>query len=210
MTQFNAKICWNEQGLVPVIVQDVRTNAVLMQAYMNEQSLAMTLAGGFMVYYSRSRQTLWKKGETSGQLQRLMSLSADCDGDCLLAKVEQAGGGACHTGEYSCFYTPLYEGDEPVDADAQALFDTAAIVAARRTKPAEGSYTRYLFDSGLDKILKKVGEECAETIIAAKNDDEGELVYEVSDLFYHLLVLLEQRGVSLGAVMAELRKRQKG
>jgi phosphoribosyl-ATP pyrophosphohydrolase/phosphoribosyl-AMP cyclohydrolase len=202
---------WNEQGLIPVVVQDAMTNAVLMQAYMNEESLRLTLDSGYMVYFSRSRQSLWKKGETSGQTQRLVSIHADCDADCLLAKVEQNGGGACHTGAYSCFFEPLKESEEETPSDMQAFFDTAAIIRDRKAQVhvKEGSYTRYLFDQGIDKILKKVAEECAETIIAAKNNSREEIVYETSDLFYHILVMLEQRGVPVSDIMTELRKRQK-
>ena len=207
MEQINIK--WNEQGLLPVIVQDVRTNAVLMQAYMNEQTLNMTQESGYMVYFSRSRQQIWKKGETSGQTQKVVSLTLDCDSDCLLAKVEQNGGGACHTGEYSCFHTPLVENTWQGEQDAQILFDLSAVIKQRKQSPKDGSYTNYLFDKGIDKILKKVGEESAETIIAAKNNAPGEIIYETADLFYHLLVMLEDRGVPLQSVFSELRKRQK-
>ncbi len=202
-------ICWNEQGLVPVITQDVQTNVVLMQAYMNEQTLQMTLESGYMVYYSRSRQAIWKKGETSGQTQKLVSLYLDCDGDCLLAKVEQNGGGACHTGQYSCFFTPVVENGWQGEQDAQILFDLVSVIKERKSNPKQGSYTNYLFDKGIDKILKKVGEECAETIIASKNNVPGEIIYETADLFYHLLVMLEDRGVPLQSVLSELRNRQK-
>ncbi len=202
-------IRWNEQGLIPVITQDVQTNAVLMQAYMNEQSLRMTLESGYMVYYSRSRQELWEKGKTSGQTQKVVSLSLDCDGDCLLAKVEQNGGGACHTGQYSCFFTPIVENEWQGEQDMQVLYDVANVIKGRKNSPKEGSYTNYLFDKGIDKILKKVGEECAETIIAAKNNVPEEIIYETADLIYHLLVMLEDREVPMQSVFAELRKRQK-
>ena len=204
-TKFNIR--WNEQGLVPVIAQDVETNAVLMQAYMNQQALQQTLESGFMVYYSRSRQCLWKKGETSGQTQRVVSLYADCDGDSLLAKVVQSGGGACHTGHYSCFFNTLMESPFEQETDTQVLFDVSAVIKDRKSRPKEGSYTNYLFNEGLDKILKKVGEESAETIIAAKNQSAEELIYETSDLFYHILVLLEQQNVPLSRIMQELRNR---
>ncbi len=203
------KIRWNDQGLVAVVAQDAQTNAVLMQAYMNEESLRLTIESGYMVYYSRSRQCLWKKGETSGQTQGVVSLYADCDGDCLLAKVVQNGGGACHTGHYSCFFTPLIEKPWQQESDAQVLFDVAKVIRERKLQPKEGSYTNYLFNEGIDKILKKVGEESAETIIAAKNNDADEIVYETSDLFYHILVMLEQRNVPMQSVLTELRKRQK-
>ena len=200
-------IQWDERKLVPVITQDARTGAVLMQAYMNEQALQMTMESGYMVYYSRSRQQLWKKGETSGQTQQVVSLRIDCDGDCLLAQVIQNGGGACHTGNYSCFYTPLMQTDEP-EAGAAILYELDAVIRDRREHPKEGSYTNYLFDKGIDKILKKVGEESAETIIAAKNDVPGEIIYETSDLFYHVLVMLQDRGVPLSSIFEELRKRR--
>jgi phosphoribosyl-ATP pyrophosphohydrolase/phosphoribosyl-AMP cyclohydrolase len=162
-----------------------------------------------MVYFSRSRNEIWEKGKTSGQVQKVVSLYLDCDGDCLLAKVQQSGSGACHTGAYSCFFTPVVENAWRGETDMQMLFDLAAVIKGRRNSPKEGSYTNYLFDHGIDKICKKIGEESAETIIAAKNNVSGEIIYETADLFYHILVMLEDRNVPLQAVFSELRGRQK-
>lgn len=199
-------IKYNSDGLVPVITQDVKTGAVLMQAYMNEQALRQTLEKGSMVYWSRSRQQLWEKGATSGQTQQLVSLHKDCDSDCLLAKVIQNGGGACHTGNYSCFHNAI-TGDNQ-NQGAAIIYELAGVIAGRKAHPKEGSYTNYLFDKGIDKILKKVGEEAAETIIAAKNNSPEEIRCEVADLIYHLLVMLEDRGVALDDIFAELVKRR--
>lgn len=199
-------ITYNSDGLVPVITQDVGTGAVLMQAYMNREALELSLQKGRMVYWSRSRGELWEKGATSGQTQEIVSLYKDCDSDCLLAKVKQNGGGACHTGEYSCFHNNIV-GDS-TNSGAAIIYDLAKVVADRKANPKEGSYTNYLFDKGIDKILKKVGEETAETIIAAKNDDAGEIRYEVADLIYHLLVMLEDRGVAIDEIFSELEKRR--
>ncbi len=199
------QVKWDANGLVPVIAQDAQTGAVLMQAYMNRQTLQMTLEKGVMVYWSRSRQQIWEKGATSGQTQRLVSLCADCDGDSLLAQVVQHGGGACHTGAYSCFHNPMME--RKGTSGPWMIQELARTIHDRKVNPKEGSYTNYLFEKGLDKILKKMGEECAETIIAAKNPDDGEVVYETADLLYHLLVMLEARDVSLEDVFRELEKR---
>lgn len=201
------QVKYNEQGLVPVIAQDVQTGAVLMQAYMNREALALTLEKGHMVYWSRSRQELWEKGATSGQIQELVSLTADCDGDCLLAQVIQKGGGACHTGAYSCFFNAMTEPKQEVGS-ANVLYEVDAVIKDRREHPVEGSYTNYLFEKGIDKILKKVGEESAETIIAAKNNAPDEIIYETSDLFYHVLVMLQDRGVALEEIFKELKRRR--
>ena len=199
------KIKFDEKGLAPVVVQDARTNAVLMLAYVNAESLSITLETGYMCYFSRSRQCLWKKGEHSGHVQKVVSLSYDCDADTLLARVNQTGP-ACHTGNYSCFFNPIVE-DEGTESSG-ILEELYGVIMDRKLNPKEGSYTNYLFTKGIDKILKKVGEESAEVIIAAKNPDNGELRYEAADLLYHLLVLLCEKGMVPSDVFAELRSRR--
>ena len=197
-------IKFDEKGLVPVVVQDVYTREVLMLAYMNEESVKKTLETGETWFFSRSRNELWNKGATSGHKQIVKKLSYDCDGDTLLAEVEQIGA-ACHTGAKSCFYTTMFESEEKV-FEIGKLFD---LIKERKETPVEGSYTNYLFDKGIDKILKKVGEECAEVIIAAKNPDLTELQYELSDLVYHSMVLMVERGLELKDIAEELKKRLK-
>ena len=197
-------IKFNGHGLVPCVVQDVYTREVLMLAYMNEESLKKTLETGEPWFFSRSRTELWNKGATSGHKQTVKKLSYDCDGDTLLAEVEQIGA-ACHTGAKSCFYTTMFESEEKV-FEIGKLFD---LIKERKETPVEGSYTNYLFDKGIDKILKKVGEECAEVIIAAKNPDLTELQYELSDLVYHSMVLMVERGLELKDIAEELKKRLK-
>ena len=192
-------------GLLPCIVQDVHSGQVLMMAYMNEEAFRRTCQMGRMTYFSRSRRRLWLKGETSGHFQYVRSLSADCDRDTLLAQVEQVGN-ACHTGAYSCFFHPLIEGGR--GSWTQDVFrELEQVIADRRLHPREGSYTNYLFEKGLDKILKKVGEEATEIVIAAKNPDPEEIKYEAADLLYHLMVLLCERGVSWDEVTEELSRR---
>lgn len=192
------QVQFDAAGLVPAIVQDSQTREVLMLAYMNRESLARTLESGQTWFYSRSRGELWHKGDTSGSLQSVRKVRLDCDSDTLLVEVVPAGP-ACHQGTYSCFgVEPLLDG---------FLSKLSELIESRKESRPEGSYTTYLFDSGLDKILKKVGEEAAETIIAAKNASSEELVAEASDLLYHLLVLLVERGVSIGEVAGELRNR---
>ncbi len=198
------KIRYDANGLVPAIAQDVRTGKVLMQAYMNEEALKLTLETGFATYFSRSRNQLWKKGETSGNLQKVISVTADCDFDSILLKVEQTGP-ACHTGEQSCFFNMLLENEHRMNAEV--LFFIADIVKDRKENPVDGSYTNYLFDHGVDKICKKVGEEATEVILGAKNRNRDELIYEVGDLFYHLTVLLEEQGVTYDEIFAELERR---
>lgn len=193
-------ITFDEHGLVPAIVQDARTREVLTLAYMNRESLARTIETGETWFWSRSRKELWHKGETSGNTQQVVSLASDCDNDAIVVLVNPAGP-ACHTGARSCFSVE----HKDFGVVLQQLYEL--IQTRERDRPA-GSYTTYLFDKGLDKILKKVGEESAETIIAAKNDDRKLLVAEVSDLVYHLLVLLVARGVSLDEVRAELAQRR--
>ena len=197
-------IKFNGHGLVPCVVQDVYTREVLMLAYMNEESIKKTLETGETWFFSRSRNELWNKGATSGHKQTVKKLSYDCDGDTLLAEVEQIGA-ACHTGAKSCFYTTMFESEEKV-FEIGKLFD---LIKERKETPVDGSYTNYLFDKGIDKILKKVGEECAEVIIAAKNPDLTELQYELSDLVYHSMVLMVERGLELKDIAEELKKRLK-
>ena len=201
-----SKIKFDEKGLVPVIVQDVKTHAVLMLAYMNEESISKTQETGNMVYYSRSRQKLWLKGETSGNIQTLHELKVDCDGDTLLALVTQKGV-ACHTGAYSCFFDRLL-GSSDYSGGYAVIDELFSVIEDRKANPKEGSYTNYLFDKGIDKILKKVGEETAEVIIAAKNAVADEIRLESADLLYHLLVMLSERGLTPSEVFAELEKRR--
>ncbi|WP_343029974.1 bifunctional phosphoribosyl-AMP cyclohydrolase/phosphoribosyl-ATP diphosphatase HisIE [Alkalibaculum sporogenes] len=204
-----SKLKYNENGLLPAIIQDDFTNEVLMLAYMNEESLQKTISTKKTWFYSRSRKKLWNKGETSGNFQQVKSIKYDCDADTLLIKVKPTGP-SCHTGENSCFYTSILESSDGITTNSsQILDDLYKIIVQRKEEPQEGSYTNYLFNSGIDKILKKVGEENAETIIAAKNNSKEELIYETSDLFYHLLVLLVNQGVTLEDIYLELQKRHK-
>lgn len=206
MKEFD-NIKFDALGLVPAIIQDFETGEVLMLAYMNKESLNKTLETKETWFWSRSRKELWNKGATSGNTQRVKSLSYDCDGDTLLIKVNQRGN-ACHTGERSCFFNEVYnDGEETSGGDF--LFKLYDVIKDRKENPKEGSYTNYLFDKGIDKILKKLGEEAAETIIAAKNPDEGELIYEASDLVYHLLVLLNEKNIPLDRIIEELKGREK-
>lgn len=197
----------DDKGLVPVVVQDINTNAVLMMAYMNRDALEQTLETGGMVYWSRSRGKLWRKGETSGHYQTLKELKIDCDGDTLLALVSQEGP-ACHTGRYSCFFESLY-GEADYTCGYGIIDELFGVIRDRKANPKEGSYTNYLFEKGIDKILKKVGEEAAEVIIAAKNNSAEEIRYESADLIYHLFVMLCDRGLTPGEVFAALEKRRK-
>lgn len=201
---------FDERGLVPAIVQDAQTGGVLMLAYMNAESLKRTLETGETWFWSRSRAQLWHKGETSGNTQRVIDVVLDCDGDSLVLRVEPAGP-ACHTGQTSCFHNVIKAADES-HQNAGDLGDVLsalyALVETRKHERPQGSYTTYLFDQGLDKILKKVGEESSETIIAAKNDDRDALAKETCDLLYHLIVLLVERGVALSDVRDELVRRR--
>lgn len=196
----------NNDGLIPAIVQDYKSGKVLMLAYMNEASYEETIRSGCMTYYSRSRQCLWKKGETSGHFQFVKSLDIDCDSDTILAKVKQIGA-ACHTGNESCFFTNLVKKEYDDVNPATILQEIMATVLDRKEHPKEGSYTNYLFEKGIDKILKKVGEEATEIVIAAKNPDASELKYEISDFLYHMIVLMVQRGVTWDEISRELAKR---
>jgi len=201
-----SNIKYNEAGLVPAIVQDYATRQVLMMAWMNEEALKLTIETKKATFYSRSRQSLWIKGETSGNTQTVVTLDYDCDGDTLLVQVIPAGP-ACHTGNTSCFYQNLASNEDLDTGNIEILGNLENLIADRKINPVEGSYTNYLFEKGVDKICKKIGEEAAETIIAAKNDDPQELVYESSDLIYHLLVLLNNQNVDLDSIYKELTKR---
>lgn len=229
MTNILNMVKFNADGLIPAVTQDIRTDEVLMLAYMNEESLRKTIETGKAHYYSRSRQKLWLKGETSGHFQQVRSISLDCDGDTLLLKVEQTGA-ACHTGHRSCFFTRLdadvlkagaeQDGTASIQAPAattQAAGNTAGaevlqevfdVISDRLAHPKEGSYTNYLFSKGLNKILKKIGEEACEVVIASKNEARGEIKAEIADLLYHVMVLLVERGMTLQDVYEELKQRE--
>ena len=194
-------------GLIPCIVQDYKTGDVLMMAYMNEVSFNKTIETGVMTYYSRSRQSLWVKGETSGHFQYVKSIDVDCDRDTLLAKVFQVGA-ACHTGNRTCFYTPIAKGQSNEKSPLTVLNDVYDVILDRKKNPKEGSYTNYLFDKGIDKMLKKVGEECTEVVIAAKNPDSEEIKYEIADLLYHMMVVMAERDVTWEDITKELADRE--
>ena len=194
---------FNEQGLIPAIVQDARTRRVLMLAWMNEESLRVSMEKELCCFWSRSRGELWLKGETSGNYQHIVSIATDCDRDTLLILAEPDGP-ACHLGTESCFEYPLWESSSRGDFTLSGLM---GLLDGRKKDRPEGSYTTYLFDKGLDKILKKVGEESTEVIIAAKAEDKKETVYEIADLAYHVMVLMTQAGISLEEVRAELASR---
>lgn len=197
----------NSDGMVPVVVQDYRTLEVLMVAYMNEEAYRQTLALGKMTYYSRSRQELWLKGATSGHYQYVKSLTADCDMDTILAKVSQVGA-ACHTGAKSCFFNEIIKKDyEETDNPLQVFEEVMNVIKDRKLHPKEGSYTNYLFDKGIDKILKKLGEEATEIVIAAKNPNANEVKYEISDFLYHMMVLMVEKDVSWEEITTELANR---
>ncbi|MFA6807380.1 MAG: bifunctional phosphoribosyl-AMP cyclohydrolase/phosphoribosyl-ATP diphosphatase HisIE [Eubacteriales bacterium] len=216
-------IKWDEKGLVPAVTQDYESGEVLMLAYMNKEALKRTLVEGKACYYSRSRQELWLKGETSGHYQEVKDISFDCDKDTILLKVIQTGM-ACHENYFSCFHYGINnetenknkvfdiirkQGEVPPQSIGTILEILAEIIHTRKLEKPVGAYTTYLFEKGIDKILKKVGEESAEVIIAAKNNSPEEIRYETADLFYHLLVMLEDRGVSLREIAAELNGRRK-
>ncbi|TVY10310.1 bifunctional phosphoribosyl-AMP cyclohydrolase/phosphoribosyl-ATP diphosphatase HisIE [Paenibacillus cremeus] len=208
-----AAVRWDANGLVPAIVQDAASKEVLMMAYMNAESLKLTVESGETWFWSRSRSELWHKGATSGHIQKVKALRYDCDGDTLLVLVDQTGP-ACHTGSYSCFTGEVKVGALAGEAQASTVEDRFAmlgklesVIAQRDAERPEGAYTTYLFEKGVDKILKKVGEETAEVIIAAKNRDKDELRYEASDLIFHLMVLLREQKLPLDDVMQELDRR---
>ena len=200
-TQNNLK--FDANGLIPAIVQDHYTREVLTLAYMNAETLALTIAEGRTVFYSRSRREIWRKGETSGNVQHVVSITADCDKDALVVEVVKDGP-ACHTGAESCFFDPVYVSEELKQFTWQGLYD---LIEGRKTDPKEGSYTSYLFDKGLEKILKKVGEESTEVVIAGLKQDKAETIFEISDLAYHVLVLMIELGISVEDITRELEKR---
>lgn len=208
---FEPAICWedfklNSDGHVTVVVQDYKTDEVLMVAYMNEEAYNMTLKTGKMTYYSRSRDELWVKGDTSGHYQYVKSLTADCDKDTILAKVSQIGA-ACHTGSHSCFFHEImskeYEETNPLKVFEQVF----EVIKDRKIHPKEGSYTNYLYDKGIDKILKKLGEEATEIVIAAKNPNANEIKYEIADFLYHMMVLMAEKNVTWEEITSELARR---
>lgn len=199
------EIRFDEKGLIPAIAQDVYTGEVLMMAYMNRESLEKTMESGRATYFSRSRQCLWVKGETSGHTQTVQEIRYDCDGDALLLSIVQEGA-ACHTGERSCFYRTLWQGEERAVGPEviRREYDT---IRSRGERPVDGSYTNYLLENGIDKVCKKVGEEATEVVIALKNEDRQELLYEAADLVYHLLVSMYMTGVTPEELYGEMAKR---
>lgn len=197
------EVKFDEGGLICAIAQDAESGDVLMQAYMNEEALRLTFETGYAHYYSRSRKCLWKKGETSGHVQKVVGATFDCDRDCLLLQIEQTGA-ACHTGKRSCFFQKEIEEN---GAGVRFLSELERVIADRKEHPADGSYTSYLFEWGIDKIAKKTGEEAVEAVIAAKNDDKEEFVGECADLLYHLLVLMKAKETSLRDVCSVLKER---
>ena len=194
---------FDKDGLIPAVVVDSITKDVLTVAYMNKESLKISMERGLTCFYSRSRQELWLKGETSGNYQHIVSITADCDNDALTVVVEKDGP-ACHTGTDSCFTKPVYQSDTLSQFTLEGLYD---LLVGRKTERPEGSYTTYLFEKGIDKILKKVGEECTEVIIAGKADDKSETIYEIADLAYHVMVLMVQMGISVEDIHKELASR---
>lgn len=194
---------FDEKGLIPAIVQDYYTKQVLTLAYMNEESLKITMDEGYTCFWSRSRQELWRKGETSGNRQKVVNITADCDNDALVIEVKKDGP-ACHTGAESCFFNDIYMAEDETPFSVEALYE---MIKGRKTEPKEGSYTTYLFEKGMDKILKKVGEECTEVIIGAAKGDKEEATYEIADLAYHIMVMMVEQGITTKDVTAELAKR---
>ncbi len=198
-----SQLKFDENGLIPAVVVDAVTKKVLTLAYMNEESLKISMEKGLTCFYSRSRKELWLKGETSGNYQHIVSITADCDNDALVVLVEKEGP-ACHEGTDSCFTHPLWESPDLHEFSLQLLME---LLRGRKEEKKEGSYTTYLFEKGIDKILKKVGEECTEVIIAGKADDKKETVYEIADLAYHVMVLMQQMGITLEDIHRELSSR---
>ena len=194
---------FDDKGLIPAIVIDYYTKEVLTLAYMNKESLNISIKEEKTCFYSRSRQELWRKGETSGNYQHIQSIKSDCDNDALIVEVIKDGP-ACHTGKESCFFNEVYSKEDYKDFSIDKLY---ALIKGRKTNQTEGSYTTYLFNSGIDKILKKVGEECTEVIIGAKNDSKKETIYEISDLLYHTLVLMVEKGITINDIKEELASR---
>lgn len=197
------KLKFDEKGLIPAIVIDARTKKVLTLAYMNRESLKISMEKGLTCFWSRSRNTLWLKGETSGNYQHIVSITADCDYDAITVMVEKDGP-ACHLGGDSCFTNPIWESDSLSEFSLESLIE---LIKGRKTEKKEGSYTTYLFEKGLDKILKKVGEESTEVIVASKNCDKKETIYEIADLTYHVMVLMIEMGISLDDIWTELASR---
>lgn len=202
MTEID-QLKFDEKGLIPAVIVEAGTHELLMVAYMNRENLKISIETGKTCFWSRSRQELWTKGETSGNYQHIVSITADCDLDTLKVVVEKDGP-ACHTGAETCFFNPVYQSDEKSDFTLDALME---LIRGRKTNPQEGSYTTYLFQKGLDKILKKIGEESTEVIIAAKDNDPKETIYEISDLVYHVMVMMIQQGISLEDIRRELASR---
>lgn len=202
MTEID-QLKFDEKGLIPAVIVEAGTHRLLMVAYMNRESLKISMETGKTCFWSRSRQELWTKGETSGNYQHIVSITADCDLDTLKVVVEKDGP-ACHTGAETCFFNPVYQSEEKSDFTPDALME---LIRGRKTNPQEGSYTTYLFQKGLDKILKKIGEESTEVIIAAKDNDPKETIYEISDLVYHVMVMMIQQGISLEDIRRELASR---
>lgn len=202
MTEID-QLKFDEKGLIPAVIVEAGTHELLMVAYMNRESLKISIETGKTCFWSRSRQELWTKGETSGNYQHIVSITADCDLDTLKVVVEKDGP-ACHTGAETCFFNPVYQSDEKSDFTLDALME---LIRGRKTNPQEGSYTTYLFQKGLDKILKKIGEESTEVIIAAKDNDPKETIYEISDLVYHVMVMMIEQGISLEDIRKELASR---
>ncbi|MCQ2546328.1 MAG: bifunctional phosphoribosyl-AMP cyclohydrolase/phosphoribosyl-ATP diphosphatase HisIE [Clostridia bacterium] len=202
-----SEVKYDEKGLIPAIVVDTNTKQVLTLAYMNEESLKNSMEKKLTCFWSRSRQELWLKGETSGNYQHIVSITADCDRDALVVEV-QPDGPACHLGTWSCFDYPLMKEDDDEALTEKFSYEgLMELIEGRKTEKKEGSYTTYLFDKGLDKILKKVGEESTEVIIAAKAEDKAETIYEIADLAYHVMVLMVEAGISLDEITAELASR---
>lgn len=199
-------IKFDQNGLIPAIAQDAYTGEVLMQAYMDKEALELTLSTKKAHYYSRSRNKLWLKGETSGCFQEVVSVALDCDYDSILVKVVQQGN-ACHTGKYSCFFNTLHEFRQIINS--QIIYKDIATIKDRKNNPKDGSYTTYLLENGIDKICKKIGEEASEVIIAAKNTNDDDLAGEIADLFYHVLVLMEDRGIDIECVFKVMEERSK-
>lgn len=199
MTEID-QLKFDEKGLIPAVIVEAGTHELLMVAYMNRESLKISMETGKTCFWSRSRQELWTKGETSGNYQHIVSITADCDLDTLKVVVEKDGP-ACHTGAETCFFNPVYQSEEKSDFTLDALME---LIRGRKTNPQEGSYTTYLFQKGLDKILKKIGEESTEVIIAAKDNDPKETIYEISDLVYHVMVMMIEQGISLEDIRREL------
>lgn len=202
MTEID-QLKFDEKGLIPAVIVEAGTHRLLMVAYMNRKSLKISMETGKTCFWSRSRQELWTKGETSGNYQHIVSITADCDLDTLKVVVEKDGP-ACHTGAETCFFNPVYQSEEKSDFTMDALME---LIRGRKTNPQEGSYTTYLFRKGLDKILKKIGEESTEVIIAAKDNDPKETIYEISDLVYHVMVMMIEQGISLEDIRRELASR---